>query len=144
MMNIQDRYQRILRDFNDTDSLLRAISVFQRRVCCMYPHAHLLSTTAPNGVVTHIGVYDCDLQLNDKGYFKPLEQPCPQLLGEHIQLGTSVSASNDKLIRLVQQLSCWLTAFHHAMALNGGVVEQGNDYETTFDHKRKLVVTTLQ
>lgn len=143
MMNIQQRYERILMDFNDTDSLLRAISVFQRRVCSIYTHAHLLSTTAPNGVVTHIGVYDCELQLNDKGYFKPLEQPCPQLLGERIQLGTNIS-STDKLIRLVQELSCWLTAFDHAVRLNDGFVERGSNYVTEFDPKKRETRTILQ
>jgi len=143
MMNVQQRYERILKDFNRIDSLLGAIGHFQAMTRRVYPNAHLLATTAENGVPTHIGVYDVALQLNPKGYFKGLDQPAPQLLGERIQLGTCISGFNDGLVRYVHELSCWITAFDHAVRLNGGLTIRGNDYVTTFDPQKRETRTIL-
>jgi hypothetical protein len=142
-MNVQQRYERILQDFNSIDKLLNAIGTFQSWVRRAYPNAVLIATTAENGVTTHIGVYDVALQLQSKGYFKPLEQPCPQLLGERISLGTSIGSVNDKLVRLVQELSCWITAFDHAIRLHGDITIRGNDYVSTFNGRDKTISTNL-
>ena len=144
LMNVQQRYERILQDFNSTDKLLNAIGTFQSWVRRIYPNAVLLATTAENGVTTHIGVYDAALQLNGKGYFKPLDQPAPQLLGERIQLGTCISLSNDRMLNLVHELSCWATAFDHAVKLHGKVTIRGNDHTTTFDDTTKTITVTVQ
>jgi len=65
------------------------------------------------------------------------------LLGERIQIGTCIQPMDDKLVRLVQELSCWITAFDHAIRLNDGLVICGNDYVTTFDPKRRETRTIL-
>ena len=143
IMNVQQRYERILQDFNSTDTLLNAISTFQSWVRRAYPNAVLLATTAENGVTTHIGVYDVALQLNSNGYFKPLAQPAPQLLGERIQVGTCIAPLNDKLVRFIQELSCWMTAFEHAIRLHGEITIRGNDYVSTFNGRDKTIATKL-
>lgn len=143
VMNVQQRYERILQDFNSSDRLLNAIGTIQAWVRRVYPNAVLLATTEENGVVTHIGIYEVALQLNSKGYFKPLEQPAPQLLGERIQVGTCISSPLDTTINYVQQLSCWITALDHAIRLKGELTIRGNDRTITFDSSAKTITTNL-
>lgn len=143
IMNTQQRYERILKDFDNSDKLLNAIGTIQAWVRRAYPNAVLLATSAENGATTHIGIYDVALQLNSKGYFKPLEQSAPQLLGERIQVGTCISSSLDRMIDLVQQLSCGLTALDHAVRLKGELTIRGNDRVITFDSAAKTMTTNL-
>lgn len=135
MMTVQQRYELIRREFNDVDSLLRAIGMFQAMTRRVFPNAVLLATTAENGVETHIGVYNVALQLTPRGYFKRLHQPASQLLGERIRIGSSIYRLDDNFIRYTQELSCWITALHHALLIKHELIILGNDYVSTITDK---------
>src|SRR6185437_137221 len=127
-MNSQQRFERIASEYSTTEELLKAISIAQSWVRIAFPNATKLVTTAENGVAVAMGIYDCALSLNSKGYCKPLEQPAPQLLGERVQIGTCISGGLDRWVELVTELSCWLTALDHAARLNDAYTIRMNDY----------------
>lgn len=137
MMTIQQRYERIGFEYSTNEQLLKSICMIQSWVRIAYPNATKLVTTAENGNPTHIGIYDVALTLNSRGYFRPLDQPAPQLLGELIQIGSSIHRTLDKRVELITELSCWFTALDHAIRLCDSYVITMPDYLATFDHKHR-------
>jgi hypothetical protein len=68
-----------------TESQLQElIQIAERIVHQYYPHAKPIFTTNKQGSITHVGIYNVQLLLNERGQFKPIQQFAPQLLSNHV------------------------------------------------------------
>src|SRR5690348_8105821 len=96
-----------LRDMQTTDAQLRElIQIAERLVHEYYPHAKMLFTSDRQGKITHAGVYDGPLLLNERGQFRPFQQYSPQLLSKRIEWKETHHAT----LKLKIQIDIWLDA----------------------------------
>ncbi len=99
-----------------TDIDLVKTTVFAERcVKEMRPNAKLLFSTDRRGIVTHVGVYDLPLLLNDRHSFDPIRQYPPQLIGTRFPFQESYQERSK--LRLF--FDAWTAAYVQLVALNG-------------------------
>ena|SRR5579859_3859384 len=72
-----------LRYMKASDATVRElIQLTERVVHQFYPHAKPLFTSDKRGAITHVGIYDVPLLLNERGQFRPIQQFAPQLMSK--------------------------------------------------------------
>ena len=88
------------------DELRLRIICIEAAVRIPYQHAKLMYSTDRKGKITHVGVYDCQLLLNERHNFNSNKQYAPQLLGKR----NAVVEGLDNISRLRIELDTWIGA----------------------------------
>ncbi len=96
-----------LRQKQVTDAQLRELIQLAERVVHEYhPHAKVLFTSDKHNRITHAGIYDFPLLLNERGQFKPIQQYAPQLLSKKVEY----KETHHTALKLKIQVDIWLDA----------------------------------
>lgn len=98
------------------DNISKMLYMVERLVTVTRPNAKLLFSTDRRGVVTHVGIYDLPLVLNDKHNFQSHRQYPPQLLGERL----TYRAECETLAKQRIQFDAWLSAYNIILLVQSG------------------------
>jgi hypothetical protein len=98
-MNWQDQEQQ------RRNRLIDAVTEARKYVFTARPNAHVMYTVNRQGERTHFGVYDCPLEVNEKGNLCK-EQPAPQLLGDLIPYQKSMEYD----VATIWHVNAWASA----------------------------------
>ena len=97
-----------------TDEKLRDVIVYvERYVRQVRPDAKLMFGVDRRGTVTHVGIYDAKLLLNERNQFHPIEQFAPQLLSERLEYREEWQSRS----KLRLQFDAWASAYAKLTAL---------------------------